>query len=89
LINTVRERAGVFPFDNLDADKILDERRREMYYEHTRRQDLIRFDGVNGGETRYNDPWKFKDVSPSFRNVYPIPFAQIDANSNLVQNPGY
>ncbi len=89
LVNQIRVRAGVDGFTELDADKILGERGRELFWEHARRQDLIRFAGVEGGETRYNDPWQFKDVSPAFRNVAPIPTQQLQANSKLVQNPGY
>ena len=89
LVNQVRERSGVDPFTSLDADKLLGERGRELFWEQTRRQDLIRFAGVDGGTTRYNDPWRYKEVSSAFRNVGPIPRNQLEANSNLVQNPGY
>lgn len=90
LVNLIRNRAGVDDYQApLTADKILDERGREMFWEVTRRQDLIRFDGVNGGATRYNDPWNFKDVSDENKNVFPIPRDQIEANPNLNQNPGY
>lgn len=88
LINQVRSRAGVDEFTSLDADKILDERMRELFWEHTRRTDLIRFAGTEG-ETRYNDRWQFKDISPETRNVMHIPRVQIETNPNLVQNPGY
>ena len=88
LVNQARERAGVDPFSSLNADKILAERMRELFWEMTRRQDLLRFEGEEG-ETRFNDSWKFKDVSPSFRNVGPIPQGQLETNPELVQNPGY
>lgn len=89
LVNQVRMRSGVHPFTALDADKLIAERGREMFWEQTRRQDLIRFAGTEGGETKYNDPWQFKDVSGAYRNVGPIPRGQLETNSNLVQNPGY
>ena len=89
LVNQIRTRSGVDPFDALDADRLLAERGRELFWEQVRRQDLIRFAGVAGGETRYNDPWKFKEVSDAFRNVGPIPRNQMETNPNLVQNPGY
>lgn len=88
LVNSVRARAGVGDFDSLDAEKILAERMREMFYELVRRQDLIRFEGTEG-TTAYNDSWKFKDVSSETRNVMPIPRVQLETNPNLVQNPGY
>ncbi len=89
LVNQIRTRSGVDPFGALDADRILAERGRELFWEQVRRQDLVRFDGVEGGQTRYNDPWQFKPVSESHRNVAPIPRDQLETNSNLVQNPGY
>lgn len=89
LVNQIRERAGVDPFNSLTADRLLAERGRELFYEHVRRQDLIRFDGVDGGETRFNDRWWEKDPSEAYRNVFPIPQSQLESNTNLVQNPGY
>lgn len=89
LINQVRQRAGVDGFNALTSEKLLAERGREMFNEMTRRQDLIRFAGTNGGETRFNDPWKYKERTPEHRNVFPIPKDQLEANPNLVQNPGY
>ncbi len=82
LVNQVRERAGIAPFTTLTADGLLAERGREMFFENHRRTDLIRFD-------RYNDEWEFKPSSEPFRNVFPIPKAQLDANPKLTQNPGY
>ncbi|MFH5884471.1 RagB/SusD family nutrient uptake outer membrane protein [Halalkalibaculum sp. DA3122] len=89
LVNRVRQRAGVDDFSSLTADKLLAERGREMFYEGTRRQDLIRFEGKNGGVTRYNDPWWEKGVTEEYKNVFPIPSDQLESNTNLVQNPGY
>ncbi|MEX0770481.1 MAG: RagB/SusD family nutrient uptake outer membrane protein [Balneolaceae bacterium] len=89
LFNQIRQRAGVDPYTSLDADKILAERGREMFYEVVRRQDLIRFEGKEGA-TRFNDTWQFKEtVSDPSRNVFPIPQNQLEANPSLVQNPGY
>ncbi len=85
LVNMVRERAGVDDFDNLTAERLLAERGREMFYEIFRRQDLIRFQGDQGA-TEFNDPWQFKEQSPEWRNVFPIPRDQLEANSNLVQH---
>ncbi|HLR25250.1 MAG TPA: RagB/SusD family nutrient uptake outer membrane protein [Fodinibius sp.] len=88
LVNRIRERANVEPFNTLDADKILAERGREFFYEMMRRQDLIRFEGKTG-KTRFNDAWWEKGTSEPFRNVFPIPQNQLEANPNLKQNPGY
>lgn len=89
LVNQVRQRAGVDGFGQLTAENLLAERGRELYTEIWRRQDLIRFQGVSGGATRFNDPWWEKGQSEDFRNVFPIPRDQRDANPNLTQNPGY
>jgi len=89
LVNQVRSRAGVDPFQTLTFEKLLAERGREMFYEVTRRQDLIRFEGKEGGETAFNDPWRFKGVTETTKNVFPIPLDQIEANPNLNQNPGF
>jgi len=89
IVNDIRERSNAEPFDELTADNLLAERGRELYLEMWRRQDLIRFDGQNGGVTAFNDPWEFKDVSDPNFNVFPIPREQIVANPNLNQNPGF
>lgn len=88
LVNEIRERAGVDPFDNLTADRLLAERGREMFFEVVRRQDQIRFEGEIG-QTRFNDSWWEKEQSNAIRNVFPIPDNQLESNPNLLQNPGY
>lgn len=83
LVNEIRERAGVAKFDALTEDDLLAERGREMFFECHRRSDLIRFG-------KYNNEWWEKPTDPSDHvNIFPIPKAQLDANANLVQNPGY
>ncbi len=94
-INAIRLRAygntnGNITPDDLTLDFILDERSRELYWEATRRVDLIRFG-------QYTDqgiwPWKgnVKEgrLTESFRDIFPIPASDILANPNLVQNDGY
>ena len=83
LVNNIRARAGVDPFDApLTADQLFDERGREMYVEMTRRQDLIRFG-------KWLDPWWEKPASDPKYLLFPVPKAQRDANPGLIQNPGY
>jgi len=82
LVNQVRARAGVAEFSELNADNLLAERGREMFFEGWRRQDLIRFG-------RYNDPWFAKPASDPSKNIFPIPQAKLNTNPNLQQNPGY
>jgi len=81
-------RVGDVGTITLNDENLLAERGRELYMEVWRRQDMIRFPG-NEGETRFNDSWWEKSVSEAYRNVFPIPEEQINANSNLNQNPGY
>jgi hypothetical protein len=83
MVNTLREKRGVPPLDNLTAEALLAERGFEFYWEGHRRQDLIRFDQFTAGT------WAFKNVSDSHRKVFPIPQTILNINENLVQNPGY
>lgn len=83
LVNKIRERAGVYDFTSLNAKKLLAERGREFFGELRRRTAMIRF-GV------YNEPFGFNSGDPDDHvNIFPIPRAQLEANPNLVQNPGY
>jgi hypothetical protein len=83
LVNEVRSRAGVDPFGDLTLDNLLEERARELYGEGYRRSDLIRFG-------KYLDTrWAKEEVSPEYVKLFPIPQGQIEANPNLIQNPGY
>ena len=70
---------------------ILDERCRELYWEGTRRTDLIRY----GLFTSADYLWTFKGgvlggtgVSNRY-NVFPIPTTDLSVNVNLKQNEGY
>ncbi|RBL90022.1 hypothetical protein DF182_26475 [Chitinophaga flava] len=66
----------------LTLDDLLAERGREFIWEGCRRQDLVRFG-------KWNSAWQFHPADPDFRKLFPIPQAQLDANPNLEQNPGY
>jgi hypothetical protein len=84
LVNQVRARAGVADLSTLTENDFLAERGREMFAEAKRRMDLIRFG-------KYTDQWGFKTAPDDgeFRILFPIPFAQRNANPSLVQNDGY
>ncbi len=95
-INQLRRRAygddsGNITQNELTLDFILDERGRELYWEGHRRTDLIRFGKFTGGE--YVWPWKGNvaqgTATDSKFDIFPIPDSDVNANPNLVQNPGY
>jgi len=95
LINELRTRAygntsGNITDGQLNLDFILAERSRELYWEGTRRTDLIRFSKFTNN---YNWPWKGGVQNgtsvDATRSLYPIPFNVITINKNLTQNPGY
>ena len=77
--------------DEQNLDFILEERARELAWEATRRTDLIRF----GKFTTGSYLWPFKGgvkegrAVEDFRRLYPIPASDLNANPNLIQNPGY
>jgi len=90
-LNQLRNRANASPVEDYDADWLLAERSRELYWEALRRIDLIRFDKFTSGTYL----WKYKGGSyngqsiPDFRKVFAIPPTEISSNKKLVQNPGY
>ncbi len=95
-INLIRRRAfgdnsGDITASQLTARFILDERAREFYYEAQRRTDLVRFGQFTDGD--YVWQWKgatFEGIQTNkYRNVFPIPGAEVSANPNIHQNPGY
>ena len=83
LVNEVRNRAGASALAEINYEILLAERGRELYAEGFRRSDMIRF-GVY-----LNERWEKPEVSPSYVTLWPVPEAQIQANSNLIQNDGY
>jgi len=93
-VNLLRQRAYGNTNGNvstLTLNFIIDERSRELYWEGTRRSDLVRFGLFTGGTYL----WPFKggqavgvSILDKF-NVFPIPSADIMANPNLKQNTGY
>ena len=76
---------------DLDLDFVLDERARELYWEGTRRTDLIRY----GYFTTNAYLWTFKGGSQNgtsvsaYRGVFPLPEDVLSVNTNLKQNTGY
>lgn len=80
-----------YSITSYDLNYIIDERGRELYWEGTRRSDLIRF----GKYTSSSYLWPFKGgqaagvgLDPKY-NLFPIPVSDITSNPNLEQNSGY
>ncbi len=95
-VNELRERAygnssGNINSNDLTLDFILDERCRELYWEGHRRTDLVRFGKFTGDSYLWTWKGNLKDgrATESFRDIYPIPTDDLNANPNLQQNIGY
>lgn len=86
LVNVLRRRA--FDSDekllsSVTLDDIYQERRYELAWEISARQDMIRFG------TFLDEIPGWKEASDEDNLLFPIPQSALDANPNLVQNPGY
>ena len=92
-MKAIRERAGldVSNYTSYTLQDVLDERSRELMWEGHRRSDLIRF----GQFTTDAYLWEYKGSAKDgkavedHRNLFPLPPADVNANGNLTQNPGY
>ena len=95
-VNALRQRAygnssGNINTSDLTLNFLLDERGRELYWEGHRRTDLVRFGQFTNGT--YVWEWKGNvkngTQTASYRDLYPIPVNDLNANPNLKQNIGY
>lgn len=82
IVNGIRENRNATLLSGVDLDLLLDERGRELYWEGHRRQDMVR-------HGKFLDAWHLKAPSSPQYLVYPIPPADVLANPNLDQNPGF
>jgi hypothetical protein len=83
IVNDLREVRGATDLASIDETSLLAERARELYTEGWRRTDLVRFG-------KFLQPWAEKPTTDDPKYLlFPFPSAQIVANPNLVQNPGY
>lgn len=91
-LNLVRNRAGLPNITSgLSKDAfrtaVLHERRMELAFEGQRWFDLIR---INGGQYGIDFLHSIGKTNVTSKNLLmPIPQVEMDANPNLVQNPGY
>ena len=89
--NTSGNTTGEIGATDLTLPFILDERGRELYWEGSRRTDLIRYDLFTS--SAYLWPWKGGALNgtgvDAHLNIYPLASTDIVANPNLKQNSGY
>lgn len=86
LVNTIRERAFGDSDHNLASvtlDDVYNERRFELAFEGTARQDMIRFG------TFLRPAYMKPQQTEEYRKIFPIPYKAWQKNNKLVQNPGY
>ena len=92
-VNKLRARAYGNATGNqtaLTLPFILAERGRELSWECHRRTDLIRFNQfTENGVWQWKGGVKAGKTTDKFRNIFPIPAADLIANPNLKQNDGY
>ena len=90
-VNYIRERAGLDAWtpSDLTLTTLQDERQRELYYECTRRTDLIRYGKWTSG---YNWAWKNGTPNgsdlPDYATLYPLP-SKVLSLTGYKQNNGY
>lgn len=94
LVNQIRTRAyggdATHNLTSITVAGILAERAKELAWEGWRRDDLIRYEVLDGIKyfTGARNPGKAADPDNHLM-LFPIPTQQISANPNLHQNPGY
>jgi hypothetical protein len=76
-----------------NSNEILSERRKELCLEGWRRNDLIRFgkyfEGINSSQNTWSNSGNPQGQFSSHEIRWPIPFNEMELNSNLIQNTGY
>ncbi len=98
--NDIRERAYGNTSANITQPQltlalVLDERVRELYWEGTRRIDLIRYGMYSNRVAGTEILWPFKGAIKTgvsidkHLEILPIPASDMEANPKLVQNAGY
>lgn len=87
-INKLRLKRGVPALTSVTKDDILDERRKELMFEGFRYDDLLR---TGQSIVKFSLQQNIAATIPygDYRMAFPITAAEINANSNMVQNDGY
>ncbi|MAM19664.1 MAG: RagB/SusD family nutrient uptake outer membrane protein [Gramella sp.] len=87
-LNKIPEARGATPYDDVTVENILQERRRELIFEGLYFWDLMRY-GMDIEKVDVLQNISATIPFGDYRLAYPIPLNEIDANSNITQNPNY
>lgn len=97
LVNQVRNRAGLPALTTVSASLLAKERRHEFAFENQRWFDLVRTGEAIEVMTEHGR--RMKALYPYIQDrayhvtqdrlIYPIPYREMQINTQLVQNPGY
>lgn len=85
-LNKIPEHRNADTYSTVTKENILEERREEFIFEGLYYWDLLR---TGQDIVREQSDQPINIPYGDHRLAYPIPFAELDANSNIVQNPGY
>lgn len=92
-LNQIRDRAGLDDVVTINQSELRDiikqERKWELAGEFTEYPDLQRWGDIEQSLQNNEDAQFFGTVYDPKLELLPIPQSQLDANENLVQNPGY
>ena len=87
-LNAIRSNRGATPLSGAGLTEVYLERRMELCYEGHELFDLARTQrGL--ARTDYDGALNQNIDFPDYRWAFPIPQAELDANENMEQNPGY
>ncbi|GAB7087962.1 RagB/SusD family nutrient uptake outer membrane protein [Marinifilum fragile] len=87
-MNLITSNRGASAYTSVSKDDILNERRKEFIFEGHRFEDLVRF-GKDIEKISLQQNFAATIPYGDYRLSWPIPKAEMDANSNMVQNKGY
>ncbi|QGY47368.1 RagB/SusD family nutrient uptake outer membrane protein [Maribellus comscasis] len=87
-INKITSNRGATAYETVTKDDVINERRKEFLFEGKRYDDLLR---TGSDIEKISIQQNFAATIPygDHRLAWPVPKAEIDANSNMVQNEGY
>ena len=87
-LNKIPENRNAALYTTITKENLLLERRKEFIFEGIRYDDLMR---TQSDIIKVDDQQNIMETIPygDFRLAFPIPFSELDANSNMEQNPGY